>query len=65
MITELNQYIKNYKILLYHLFLQGTVLPYAFLYFINSPFQNQVQKIAVIGLMFVLKLVSTQYVKVI
>ncbi len=64
LITELNQYIKNYKILLYHLLLQGTVLPYAFLYFIHSPLQKQVQKIAVVGLMSILKLVSTQYAKV-
>ena len=64
LITELNQNIKNYQILLYHLILQGTVLPYAFLYFIHSPLQKQVQKIAVIGLMLALKLVSTQYVKV-
>jgi hypothetical protein len=63
-IAELNQIIKNYKILLYHLFLQGTVLPYAFLYFIHSPLQKQVQKIAVIGLMLVLKLVSAQNSKV-
>jgi len=64
LLKELRQSIENYKLLFYHLVLQGTVLPYAFFYFIKSPIQKQAQKFAVIGLMLVLKLVSMQYAKV-
>ena len=64
LLKELSHRIENYKLLFYHLVLQGTVLPYAFFYFIKSPIQKQVQKFAVIGLMLILKLVSMQYVKV-
>jgi hypothetical membrane protein len=64
LLIELNHRIEQYKILLFHLFLQGTVLPYAFLYFIDSPIQVQSQKFAVIGLMLVLKLANSQSVTV-
>ena len=64
LLRELNHRIEHYKILIFHLILQGTVLPYAFLYFIDSPVQVQCQKFAVAGLMLALKMSSSQSVSV-
>lgn len=44
------------KFLLFQLLLQGTILPYAFLYVINSPLRETAQKFAIAGLMLALKL---------
>jgi len=41
-----------------HLFLQSTVVTYALLYFINSPFRQTAQKAAVFGLILVLGFVT-------
>ena len=56
-LIELRKYIDNFRILIYHLLLQGTVLPYAYLHFTNSPSKVFVQKFAILGLMIVLELI--------
>ena len=43
------------RVYLYHLLLQGTVLPYAFLYAFGSELCPMVQKFAIAGLMISLK----------
>ena len=48
--------ISKIRVLLYHLILQGTVLPYAFLYFSGSPVRQAAQKFAIAGLIIILKL---------
>ena len=51
---------KKYRALLYSLILNGTVLPYAFMFFVKSPNMQIAQKIALLGLILVLKLVITE-----
>ena len=51
---------KKYKALLYSLLLNFTVLPYAFMYFVKSPYMQIAQKIALLGLILVLKLIITE-----
>jgi hypothetical protein len=51
---------KKYKALFYSLLLNGTVLPYAFMYFVKSPYMQIAQKIALLGLILVLKLITTE-----
>ncbi len=51
--------------LIYFLLLNGTVLPYAFGYFINAPWKQIAQKPALIGLIVVLKLILTEYTHVV
>ena len=60
---KLMRHIKKARIYLYHLILQGTVLPYAFLYAFGSPLRHLVQKFALAGLIISLKLVISEYAK--
>ena len=53
-----------FKFLLYQLILQGTVLPYAVLYFLGSPDKQFMQKLAVAGLVMALKLTALELVHV-
>ncbi len=62
-IHELIKQSNKIKAYLYHLLLQGTVLPYAFLYAIGSPLCPLVQKFAILGLMISLKLVIIEHAK--
>lgn len=48
------------KFIFYQLVLQGTVLSYAYLYFIDSPEKQIIQKIAIAGLVLVLKLTAME-----
>jgi hypothetical protein len=58
-ISEIYYTGKKYRALLYGLLLNGTILPYAFLYFVKSPSMQVAQKIALAGLILVLKLIIT------
>jgi hypothetical protein len=49
------------KFMLYQLILQGSVLPYAVLYFIGSPEKQLFQKFAVFGLILALKMAAVEY----
>jgi hypothetical protein len=60
-LKELFKKISRKKVLLYHLILQGTVLPYAILYFAGVPVRQAAQKFAVLGLIIILKLVISEY----
>ena len=62
---DLFRYYNKGRIYLYHLILQGTVLPYAFLYAVGSPLCDMVQKFALAGLMISLKLVIAEHAKVV
>jgi hypothetical membrane protein len=53
--------IYKYRIYLYHLILHGTVLPYAYLYFFDSPFQQAAQKVALFGLILILKIAVLEH----
>lgn len=53
----LMRYTNKARIYFYHLILQGTILPYAFLYAFGSPLCPLVQKFALAGLIISLKLV--------
>lgn len=53
---EILKYRQTKRVYLYHLLLQGSVLPYAFLYAFGSPLCPLVQKFALAGLMISLKL---------
>ena len=63
-LNEIHNEKPGYKFWLYHLILQGTVLPYAFLYAVKSPADQQVQKLAFIGLFLTLKLVMNERVRI-
>lgn len=54
---------KKYRALLYSLLLNGTILPYAYMYFVKSPYMQIAQKIALVGLILVLKLIITEQTK--
>ncbi|HDZ40118.1 MAG TPA: hypothetical protein ENH59_00330 [Bacteroidetes bacterium] len=56
LLHDLLRHFSRTKIYLYHLILQGTVLPYAFLYAFGSPLCPLVQKFAIAGLIISLKL---------
>ena len=65
-VIQIHQLIKRtnkIRAYLYHLLLQGTVLPYAFLYAVGSPLHYMVQKFAILGLMISLKLVIVEHAK--
>ncbi|MBN1386999.1 MAG: hypothetical protein JW965_01045 [Bacteroidales bacterium] len=62
-IHELIKHTNKIRPYLYHLLLQGTVLPYAFLYAVGSPIRHMVQKFAILGLMISLKLVILDHAK--
>lgn len=47
--------------LIYFLILNSTILPYAYLYFINSPYQQIAQKPAIIGLILTVKFVISEH----
>lgn len=51
------------KFIVYQLVLQGTVLPYAFFYAIDSPAKQMVQKIALFGLIAALKFTVIEFRK--
>ena len=51
---------RKYRAILYNLLLNGTVLPYAFMHFVQSPYEQIAQKPALLGLILVLKLVLTE-----
>ncbi|MCF8226684.1 MAG: hypothetical protein K9J30_12475 [Bacteroidales bacterium] len=53
------------KFIFYQLILQGSVLPYAYLYAVNSPDKQFVQKIALFGLILVLKISVVEFKKAI
>ncbi len=53
--------IGTWRFFLYHLILQGTVLPYAFLFFIGSGIKQNMQKFAVTGLVIVMVAISRMY----
>jgi hypothetical protein len=63
-LRELKQKGEVLKFYIYHFMLQGTVIPYAFLYFVNSPLQQYIQKYAVFGLILVMKLALIESVKI-
>ena len=63
LIHHLLKHSKKNSLYIYHLILQGTVLPYAFLYATGSPLRHLVQKFAVLGLIISLKLVFHEYGK--
>ncbi len=52
---------KSQKALTYFVLLNITILPYAYLYFINSPLQVIAQKPAIIGLIFIVKMIITEH----
>ncbi len=60
-LRDLYKRIKKARWRLYQLLLQGTVLPYAFLYAIDSPLKQGFQKFAVLGLILALKLSAAEY----
>ncbi len=51
----------RFMAILYHIILQGSVLPYAFLYFAGSPTKQPAQKFALAGLILIMKLVFMEY----
>lgn len=53
---------KKHRALLYSLLLNGTILPYAFMYFVKSPYMQIAQKIALLGLILALKLIITEQI---
>lgn len=57
---ELIQQANRLRYYLYHLLLQGTVLPYAFLYAFDSPLCPLAQKFTLAGLIITLKLTLTE-----
>ena len=63
LIHELLKYSKKKRIYFFHLVLQGTILPYAFLYATGSDLCPLVQKFAIAGLIVSLKLVINEYAK--
>lgn len=60
---DLYRKIPKVRFFLYQLILQGTVLPYAFLYAAGSPDKQLAQKFALAGLILVLKATLTEYQK--
>ncbi|MFO7852380.1 MAG: hypothetical protein ACQERS_13630 [Bacteroidota bacterium] len=63
LLHDLFRYSNRVRIYLFHLILQGTVLPYAFLYAFGSPLCPLVQKFAVAGLIISLRLVIGEHEK--
>ena len=63
-LNDLYKKSKSLRILLYQLILQGSVLPYAFLYFAISPYRQYAQKFAVIGLMIILTVTIREYLPI-
>lgn len=63
-IIDIYQSGKRYRALFYGLLLNGTVLPYGYLYSLHSHFMQVAQKIALLGLIIVLKLVITEQTRV-
>ena len=51
------------KIFFYHVILHGTVIPYAILYSMGSPLRQGAQKIAVLGLIIILKITVIEYLQ--
>lgn len=60
-LKELFKATKKIKIIVYHILLHSTVLPYAFLYFAGLPERQLAQKFAVLGLILVLKFSTCEY----
>lgn len=54
---------RNFRILLYLFILQATVLPYAILYFTGAPVRQAAQKLAVLGIILILKLTILGYLQ--
>jgi len=52
---------RKLRAVLYFVLLSGTVLPYAFMHFVNSSYEQIAQKPALLGLIIVLKLILTEY----
>lgn len=44
------------RFIIYQVLLQGSVLPYGFLYFMNQPSKHAAQKLAIVGLIIALKI---------
>ena len=59
-INDIYHSAKKYRALLYFLLLNGTVLPYGFMYVVHSSYMQIAQKIALLGLILVLKLIITE-----
>lgn len=55
LLFELKEQGKRFEFYVFQLLLQGTILPYALLYFLDSPVRNVAQKFAVAGLMLSLR----------
>lgn len=49
------------RFIIYQVLLQGSVLPYGFLYFMNQPSKHAAQKLAIIGLILALKLTVMEF----
>jgi len=62
LLVELKTLISALRYHLYQTLLQGTVLSYAFTYFIDAPIKQVTQKFAVFGLVVTLKLATSQSV---
>ncbi len=60
-LNDLYKKTAKFKIILYHIILHGTVLPYAFLYFAGIPLRQAAQKFAVLGLLLIVKLSFAEY----
>lgn len=53
---------KKLRAVVYFVLLSGTVLPYAFMHFVNSSYEQIAQKPALLGLIIVMKLVLTEQI---
>jgi len=53
---------KKLRAVAYFVLLSGTVLPYAFMHFVNSSYEQIAQKPALLGLIIVMKLVLTEQI---
>lgn len=62
-LVELYHKDKSYRIFLYHLILHGTVIPYAVLYASGTSIRQGAQKIAVLGLVIILKISVIEYLQ--
>jgi hypothetical protein len=64
-VLNINELFPHHKsrVLFYHLILQGTVLPYVYLFAIGSPHRQAAQKLAVLGLILILKIGMLERIK--
>lgn len=62
LVNDLNKIYRT-RAYLYHFILHGTVLPYAFMYVAGSPFRQAAQKVAVLGMMLILKIATLEHLR--